>query len=236
MSLRKESGFTMIELLVVLAILAILIILMITQLNIHHRIEQALGLRATVQLNDVKQALDRYYVNHNCYPGNVNEAGVNVIVPDELNHTLNPSGNYYIQPTPATTATQELVADKELSSSALHVKLNSSHLGEINNFLFLAVRELSTWNACESYVNGSGQILSQPKVCKKLTTQECHQIKTKISQGDVEGTKDYYTICEAGGAMVAIIPLSGVNTSSDWYAWACDPSTTEFQYWIYYCR
>ncbi len=225
----------MIELLVVLALLALLIILTITQLNIPKRIEEALGLKATVQLEEVRKALSRYYIDHNAYPGNVDEAGINVIVPDELNHITNSSGNYYIQPTPAVTATQALVQDKELSSAILNVHLNSSKMGDIKNFLFLAARQINDLTSCQNYVNGSGQELSPPRVCKKLTSEECHQIKGKIG-GSADEVKDYYAICEAGGAMVGIVPLSGISTSSSWYTWACDPTMTEFQYWIYYCK
>ena len=232
---RRVEGLTTIELLVVLSLLALLMVLTITQLNIPQRIEEALGLRATIQLKEVRKALNRYYVDHNIYPGNAKEAGINVIVPDELNHITNSSGNYYIQPTPAISATQALVGDKELNSAALNVKLNSFQIGKIRNFLFLAAKQLDDLTSCQNYVNGSGQVLSQPKVCKKLATDECRQIKGKMG-GSADEVRDYYTICEAGGAMVAIIPLSGIDTSSSWYSWACDPTMTQFQYWIYYCK
>ena len=235
--MRTRNGFTLIELLIVISIISVLSAILLTQFNILDRIRLAWNMRTTVQLKAVERALSRYYVNHNSYPGNIYQAGINIVVPDDLNYAVNPSGNHYIQPVPSVSTTKGLINDKELKSGVLSLKLDDQDPTQLNELLFVAGKSIDI-NGCLNFTDGSGQDLKPPKVCRKLNSSDCNNVKNLFQQDQAQESdkKVYYTVCEAGGAMKAVIPLSEIPTNNSWYAWACGTVNADLQYWVYYCR
>ena len=67
----KRNGFTLVELLVVLTLLGLLAIVSITSLNPLLQLEKTANAHRLHDLEQIKNALDIYYNDHNCYPASL---------------------------------------------------------------------------------------------------------------------------------------------------------------------
>jgi type II secretion system protein G len=68
---RDEKGFTLIELLVVVAIIALLAVFAVPK--VFDAIQQAKGARGNNDIAIIQAALDRFYMDHDFYPNNMEE-------------------------------------------------------------------------------------------------------------------------------------------------------------------
>ncbi len=208
----------MIELLVVVVIVGTLVVVLNNQFNIVGYLTRSREVRLQFQIKEIRQALARYYLNHETYPGNLDEAGVNFAIPEGLNNQTNASGNSYVYPPPDKSVIDVLVADKELKSAARGRKMNGSQtLGEVEELVFVAKRQLTSAE-CESFNLSvpSGTLLDHPKICWWVRMGECRKVKQQTSWDK------YYGACEAGGAIVGIVPLSDIKANdAGWWGSLC---------------
>lgn len=69
-SLKKQEGFTLLELLIVIVIIAILALLIIP--NITSAPKKARDTKRKTDLTAIRKGLEEYFVNNNVYPANLN--------------------------------------------------------------------------------------------------------------------------------------------------------------------
>ena len=216
--MKEKKGFTVIELLVVLTVVGILVVVLNNQFDIIGYLTRSREAKLEFQIKEIRQALARYYMNHETYPGNLDQAGVNFAIPEGLNSQTNASGNPYVYPPPNESVIDALVKDKELKSAARGRKMDGSKtLSEVKELVFVAKRQL-TAGECGNF-NLSvplGTLLDRPKLCWWVGMPKCRQV---LSQAGQEG---YYGACEAGGAIVGIVPLSDIKANdSGWWGSLC---------------
>ncbi len=219
----RPKAFTMIELLIVVSIISILIVAFVNQFNLGRYFKRSRDVNMKILTREVKQALYRYYVNHNEYPGNLEEAGINVVMPDILNQSTNQSGQPYIYPPPDQSVAQGLIKDKELKSTSLISaqdinQLNKTPIADLKNFMFVANQQYINKADCDVRQNAVN--LSQPKICYLVSHNDCLSAKSAKSA-------NYYGVCENGGSIVGIVSLSDLSDSAKW------PGTTQ---WIGLCQ
>jgi prepilin-type N-terminal cleavage/methylation domain-containing protein len=97
--LRRKSGFTLLELIVVVAIIAILVAIVVVAINPVRLIGEANDAKKREELNQLKNALQLYYNDNNSYPADENDLVPNYTraLPDDYAYdTASPvtSGEY----------------------------------------------------------------------------------------------------------------------------------------------
>ncbi|HSX48546.1 MAG TPA: prepilin-type N-terminal cleavage/methylation domain-containing protein [Candidatus Nanoarchaeia archaeon] len=117
--LKKESGFTLIELIIVMVIIGILVLLLLP--NLSSGPKRARDSQRKSDLRTVQSALEQYYADKNAYPSG-NYAGLSAILTPDYAKTVptapNP-GSYTYTPTCSTTCTSyTLTATLEYNKDA----------------------------------------------------------------------------------------------------------------------
>jgi general secretion pathway protein G len=102
--LKKQGGFTLLELLIVIVIIGILALLIIP--NITSAPKKARDTQRKTDITTVRKGLEEYFVNNNSYPAALSDlttgsAPIMKTVPNDPKNT----GNYVYNYTPANTNT-----------------------------------------------------------------------------------------------------------------------------------